>query len=79
MKFFKSFGVPDNDPNFKNSDIEALDYLFLGNYVDKGKSSLEIICTLFALKIKFPKSIFLLRGSHEDKFININGGFGTEC
>lgn len=55
MRFFRTYGVPDNDANFENSDIEALDYLFLGNYVDRGKNSLEVICTLFALKLKFPK------------------------
>lgn len=63
MRFFQQFGVPDNDPQFKITDIEALDYVFLGNYVGKGKYSLEVLCILFALKLKFPKSIYLLRGA----------------
>ena len=80
MRFFNTHGIPDSDPNFqKISDIEALDYLFLGNYVDRGKNSLETICTLLALKLKWPKHIFLLRGSHEDKRINFNDGLGLEC
>lgn len=62
-----------------NGDIESCDYVFLGNYVDRGKNSLEVICTLLALKLKFPDSIYLLRGAHEDKQINIDEGLGTEC
>lgn len=80
MRFFKTHGIPDTDPAFeKKSDIEALDYLFLGNYVDRGKNSLEVICLLLALKLKFPGHIHLLRGSHEDKKINIIEGLGYEC
>lgn len=80
MRFFKTHGIPDNDPLYeKKADIEALDYLFLGNYVDRGKNSLETICTLLALKLKFPDHIHLLRGSHEDKRINLYEGLATEC
>ena len=80
MRFFKAYGIPDNDPAFeKKSDIEALDYLFLGNYVDRGRNSLEVICLLLALKLKFPEHINLLRGSHEDIKINSVEGLGYEC
>ena len=80
MRFFKQYGVPDNDPTFeKKCDIEALDYVFLGNYVDRGKNSLEVICLLLALKLKFPKHIHLLRGAHEDRTINYNEGLAYEC
>lgn len=79
MRFFHKYGVPDNDPKFEKLDIEALDYLFLGNYVDRGKNSLEVICVLLSLKLKHPNQIHLLRGSHEDPVINANEGLGYEC
>lgn len=74
MRFFDLWGCPS-----ENGDIECFDYLFLGDYVDRGSHSLETICLLMALKVKYPEKIHLLRGNHEDKWINNAFGFAEEC
>lgn len=76
MRFFDLYSAPITGPG---GDIEGLDYIFLGDYVDRGNYSLETICLLMALKIKFPNQIHMLRGNHEDRWINSNFGFQKEC
>ena len=74
MRFFELWGEPSD-----SGDINSIDYLFLGDYVDRGVYSLETICLLMALKIKYPDRIHLLRGNHEDILINCTFGFLEEC
>ena len=77
LRLFENFGVPSDEQGI--GDIEKFNYLFLGNYVDRGFQSLETICLIFALKLKYPDSIYLLRGQHEDRRVNRIYGFAEEC
>ncbi|GMT03533.1 hypothetical protein PENTCL1PPCAC_25707, partial [Pristionchus entomophagus] len=53
-------------------------FVFLGDYVDRGKQSVECIMIVFILKILFPGEYILLRGNHEIRKINFRYGFMDE-
>ncbi|KAI9865384.1 MAG: hypothetical protein M1813_002273 [Trichoglossum hirsutum] len=68
IRMFEMCGFPPN-----------ANYLFLGDYVDRGKQSLETILLLLCYKLKFPENFFLLRGNHECANVTRVYGFYDEC
>ncbi|KAG8483543.1 hypothetical protein CXB51_023411 [Gossypium anomalum] len=74
MRLFDEYGAPSTA-----GDIAYIDYLFLGDYVDRGQHSLETITLLLALKVEYPHNVHLIRGNHEAADINALFGFRIEC
>ncbi|KAL1825893.1 hypothetical protein DCAR_0314087 [Daucus carota subsp. sativus] len=74
MRLFDEYGFPAT-----TGDITYIDYLFLGDYVDRGQHSLETITLLLALKIQYPDNVYMIRGNHEAPDVNKIFGFRVEC
>jgi protein phosphatase len=53
-------------------------FIFLGDYVDRGEHSTEVLLTLYSLKVLFPADVFLLRGNHECRSLTGCYGFRDE-
>ena len=62
-----------------NGDPTTTKYIFLGDYVDRGNNSIEVIILLYAFKCLYPDNIFLIRGNHEFRDMNDNYGLKNEC
>lgn len=60
-------------------DPDKTSFLFLGDYVDRGSYSLEVLILLYAMKINHPTTFTMLRGNHETKQMTQHFTYKSEC
>lgn len=71
---------PDLQELFKIiGPVPLVNYLFIGDYVDRGFFSVQNVSLLICLKLRYPEQIHLLRGNHESREITTVYGFYDEC
>jgi protein phosphatase len=68
FRILKSCGTP---PSAK--------YLFLGDFVDRGDFSVDVVTLVFVLKVLYPQAVHIIRGNHEFSSVCSTGGFQDEC
>jgi len=72
LLLFHAFGSPNKNPDCPT-------YIFNGDFVDRGEHQLEVLGVLFAMKLAYPNKVWLIRGNHEDRIMNVSYGLQAEC